>query len=76
VRSVLAGLAAKRLVGYEQVSMGGPSVRCAAGHLAVSKVSGRRSAMLCGEVELCGCLLAQPSRGLERLAQFQTLTSR
>jgi hypothetical protein len=73
---MLARLAAKPLVGFEQVSVRGPSVCRAARHLTVSKVLCGGLAVLRGEVELCGCLVAQPGSGLEGLAQFQTLTSR
>jgi hypothetical protein len=51
-------------------------MRRAARHLAVSKVSCGRAAVLRGEVELGGCLFAQPGGELEGLAQFQTFTSR
>jgi hypothetical protein len=54
----------------------GPGMRRAARHLAVSKVSCGRPAVLRGEVELGGCLFAQPGGELEGLAQFQTFTSR
>ncbi len=73
---VLARLAAQAVVSFEDVPVRGPGVRRGAGHLAVSKVSRGRPAVLRGEVELGGCLFAQPGRGLEGLAQFQTLTSR
>ena len=73
---VLARLAAQALIRCEDVPVRGPGVRRAARHLAVSKVSCGRAAVLRGEVELGGCLFAQPGGELEGLAQFQTLTSR
>ncbi len=73
---VLARLATQALIRCEHVPVRRPGMRRAARHLAVSKVSCGRPAVLRGDVERGGCLFAQPGRELEGLAQFQTLTSR
>jgi hypothetical protein len=54
----------------------GPGMRRAVRHLAASKASCGRPAVLRGKVELGGCLFTQPGGELEGLAQFQTFTSR
>jgi hypothetical protein len=73
---VLARLRAKTIVGFEHVSPRGPRMRCSARHLAVPQMSGRGATVLRREVELCGRLVVESRGRLERLAQFQTLTSR
>lgn len=73
---VVARLGVKPILRFEQISLRGPCMRGAARNLVVPEVPGSRPAMLRCELELRRGLVAQLRRRLERLAQFQTLTSR
>jgi hypothetical protein len=61
---------------FEEVSPCGPGVRRAPGHLLVPEVGGGRAAVRARELELGGRVVVELRRLFERVAQFQTLTSR
>jgi hypothetical protein len=69
-------LALETVVGLEDVTAGSPGVRGGAGNLAVFEMTGSGAAVLRCQLELgCG-FVVKPRRRVERVAQFQTLTSR
>ena len=74
--SVLTRLLPQALLRLEHMSLRGPRMRSAAGHLVASKVACGGAAVLRCELQLGGGLVVELRRGLERFAQFQTLTSR
>jgi hypothetical protein len=69
-------LAAETILGREHVPAGGPGVRRATRNFAVPQVAGRGTTVLRCELELRGSLVEESRGVFERLAQFQTLTSR
>jgi hypothetical protein len=73
---VLARLPVQRVPRVEQMPERGPGVGRAPGHFLVSEVTGGGATVPGRQLELRCRLLVELRGGLERLAQFQTLTSR
>jgi hypothetical protein len=73
---VLARLEVHSLLRLEQMAERRPRMSGAAGHFIATEVSRGRAAVLSRQLALVRGPVVQPSRGLQRLAQFQTLTSR
>jgi len=73
---VAARLLPQALLRFEDMTVRGPAMGRAAGDLAVSKVSCRRAAVPCRELQLRGGIVVELGLGRQPLVQFQTLTSR
>lgn len=73
---MLARLPVQRVLRVQHMPERGPGVGRAPGHLLVSEVTGSGATVIGGQLELRCRLLVELGGGLERLAQFQTLTSR
>jgi hypothetical protein len=69
-------LAFETFVGLEHVPTGSPGMSCTSRDLAAPEVAGGRTAMVRGQLELRRGFVVEARRRFERLAQFQTLTSR
>jgi hypothetical protein len=73
---VLTRLAVETILSLEHVSLCSPAVCGAARNFAVPQMTGSGTTMLRSELELHGGVVEESRGVFERVAQFQTLTSR